>query len=78
MLKNLEKPVFEIEEVENPLGKLDLLNPVGKILDVVIVMSNPVILRFVKAAVGDERTDGFHLTGVEPDTVITADIDYYP
>jgi len=28
-LKNLEKPVLEVKKVENLLGKLNLLNPIG-------------------------------------------------
>ena len=60
------------------MGELSLLNPVGQVLDLAVVMGDPVILRFVEAAVGDEGTDGLQFTGIEPDAVITANVDHDP
>ena len=77
-LKDLEKPVFEIEKMENPLGELNFLNSVGQILDSAVVVGNPMILGSVEAAVSYEGTNGFHLAGIKPDAVIAADINHYP
>jgi len=64
--------------MENLLGEFDLLNPGGEFLKGNPVVSDVSILSLLKTAGGDKATDVFHLPGIQPNTMPTADVDHDP